>query len=100
MRDMYVTGVQTCALPISAFSIDQPRPRSCPDRGRYPEFPFGTSNSHSVEANPPSFVPASRILLNLHPWTLLRCSVRMVEFTILAHRLGRLRNGAGSNPLN
>jgi len=23
--------------------------------------------------------------LNLHPWTLLRCSVRMVEITILAH---------------
>src|ERR1019366_3643456 len=31
--------------------------------------------------------------LNLHPWTLLRCSVPMVEITILAHHRGRLDNG-------
>jgi hypothetical protein len=40
--------------------------------------------------------PTKRIdadCLNLHPWTLLRCSVRMVETTILAHHRGRLDNG-------
>ncbi len=47
---------------------------------------------HTVKLMSPQFVKPKNILcqidadcLNLHPWTLLRCSVRMVEITILAH---------------
>src|SRR5690606_39901290 len=56
IRDFHVTGVQTCALPISTSSA--PRQTAC--RWRWCAEPGGTWSRRTAPAPPPCTAPAAR----------------------------------------